>query len=210
MYPKLLNGQPADIVNPLKDMKLKVDRVGDLYFLRTEEKKDNIASTFKAFGCEAFVRNNKKIREKFEPRALKGIFLGYSNNSKAYRIWLNEAKRVEISRSVKFLENNSLTPLKEYIDFRPYDGGVIKTDKRVYSGTPGWVPHVNNGTQHNRGYQNRPLKNFKPSVFPLPSTEKNKTPESDDDVTLEPELSISEEPINSEQIISKRGVADRS
>ncbi|GBM32129.1 Retrovirus-related Pol polyprotein from transposon TNT 1-94 [Araneus ventricosus] len=84
---------------------------------------------FKTFGCEAFVWNNKKNREKFEPRALKGIFLGYNDNSKAYRIWLTEAKRVEISRSVKFLENNSLTPLKEYIDFSPYDNEVIKTDK---------------------------------------------------------------------------------
>ncbi|GBL87266.1 Retrovirus-related Pol polyprotein from transposon TNT 1-94 [Araneus ventricosus] len=39
------NGQSADIVNPLQDMKLKADRVGDLYLLRTEEKKDNTAST---------------------------------------------------------------------------------------------------------------------------------------------------------------------
>ncbi|GBN73200.1 hypothetical protein AVEN_251297-1 [Araneus ventricosus] len=39
------NGQLADIVNPVQDMKLKADRVGDLYFLRTEEKKDNTAST---------------------------------------------------------------------------------------------------------------------------------------------------------------------
>ncbi|GBO23892.1 Retrovirus-related Pol polyprotein from transposon TNT 1-94 [Araneus ventricosus] len=57
---------------------------------------------FKTFGCEAFVWNNKKNREKFESQALKGIFLGYSDNSKAYHIWLTEAKRVEISRSVKF------------------------------------------------------------------------------------------------------------
>ncbi|GBN86016.1 Retrovirus-related Pol polyprotein from transposon TNT 1-94 [Araneus ventricosus] len=84
---------------------------------------------FKTFGCEAFVWNNKKNREKFEPRVLKGIFLGYSDNSEAYRVWLTEAKRVEISRSVKFLETNSLTPLKEYIDFSPYDDEVIKTDK---------------------------------------------------------------------------------
>ncbi|GBO01754.1 Copia protein [Araneus ventricosus] len=39
---------------------------------------------------------------------------------------------------------------------------------------------------------------------PINSGKRN-TPESDDDVTLEPELSISEEPINSEQINSKRG-----
>ncbi|GBM27102.1 hypothetical protein AVEN_189873-1 [Araneus ventricosus] len=39
------NGRSADIVNPLQDMKLKADRVGDLYLLCTEEKKDNTAST---------------------------------------------------------------------------------------------------------------------------------------------------------------------
>ncbi|GBN66164.1 Copia protein [Araneus ventricosus] len=246
------NGQSADIVNPLKDMKLKADRVGDLYFLRTEEKKDNTASTtlnsqkspeqngiaerknrtlldisrcsliqsklplsfwaeaianatytknrlpskslqgkspyelwhfkdpnigyFKTFVCEALVWNIKKNREKFEPRALKGIFLGYSDNSKAYRIWLTEAKWVETSRCVKFLETNSLTPLKEYVEFSPYDDEVIKTDKECQT-----------------------------LSIPAPiNSEKRNTPESDDDVTLEPELSISEKPINSEQS-SKRG-----
>ncbi|GBM47188.1 Retrovirus-related Pol polyprotein from transposon TNT 1-94 [Araneus ventricosus] len=132
---------------------------------------------FKTFGCEAFVWNNKKNREKFEPRALKGIFLGYSDNSKAYRSWLTEAKRVEISRSVKFLENNALNPLKEYVDFSPYDDEVIKTDKECQ--TLSIPAPINSG--------------------------KRNTPESDDDATLEPELSISEAPINSEQINSKQG-----
>ncbi|GBM42972.1 hypothetical protein AVEN_168547-1 [Araneus ventricosus] len=55
-FPAIVNGQrsyvhsnetlqSADIVNPVQDMKLKADRVGDLYLLRTEEKKDNTAST---------------------------------------------------------------------------------------------------------------------------------------------------------------------
>ncbi|GBN96085.1 hypothetical protein AVEN_31497-1 [Araneus ventricosus] len=39
---------------------------------------------------------------------------------------------------------------------------AITYDLGVYSGTPGWelgwIPHVNNGTQPNRGYQNRPLR----------------------------------------------------
>ncbi|GBL72937.1 hypothetical protein AVEN_128120-1 [Araneus ventricosus] len=39
------NGLSADIVNPVKDIKLKADHVGDLYFLHTKEKKDNTAST---------------------------------------------------------------------------------------------------------------------------------------------------------------------
>ncbi|GBN39235.1 Retrovirus-related Pol polyprotein from transposon TNT 1-94 [Araneus ventricosus] len=132
---------------------------------------------FKTFGCEAFVWNNKKNRDKFEPRAVKDIFLGYSDNSKAYRVWLTEAKRVEISRSVKFLENNALTPLKEYIDFSPYDDEVIKIDKECQT-----------------------LR------IPAPiNSEKLNMPESNDDVSLEPELSISDEPINSEKINSKWG-----
>ncbi|GBM59823.1 Copia protein [Araneus ventricosus] len=76
----------------------------------------------------------------------------------------------------QFLENNSLTSLKEYIDFSPYDDGVIKTDKKCQT-----------------------------LSIPAPiNSEKRNTPESDDDVTLEPELSFSEKPINSEQN-SKRG-----
>ncbi|GBM21261.1 hypothetical protein AVEN_149852-1 [Araneus ventricosus] len=80
---------------------------------------------------------------------------------------------MEISRSVKFLENNAFTPLKEYIDFSPYDIEVIKTDKEC-------------------------------QILSIPApinSEKRNMPESDDDVTLEPELSISED---SEQINSKR------
>ncbi|GBM88128.1 hypothetical protein AVEN_62042-1 [Araneus ventricosus] len=45
-------------------------------------------------------------------------------------------------------DHSILTPVK--LSSQPQDKGV-------YSGTPGWVPHVNNGTQPNRGYQNRPL-----------------------------------------------------
>ncbi|GBM10920.1 hypothetical protein AVEN_171411-1 [Araneus ventricosus] len=150
------NGQSADIVNPLQDMKLKADRVGDLYFLLTEEKKDNTASTVST----SMDTPSSGDFLKWHAR------LGYSDNSKAYRIWLTEAKRVEISRSVKCLENNSLTPLKEYVDFSPYDDEVIKTDKECQT-----------------------------LSIPAPiNSEKRNTPESDDDVTLEPELSISEEP----------------
>ncbi|GBM10489.1 hypothetical protein AVEN_109294-1 [Araneus ventricosus] len=61
----------------------------------------------------------------------------------------------------------------------PYDDELIKTDKECQT-----------------------------LSIPAPiNSEKRNTPESDDDVTLElePELSISEEPINSEQISSKRG-----
>ncbi|GBM55993.1 Retrovirus-related Pol polyprotein from transposon RE1 [Araneus ventricosus] len=153
------NGQSADIVNPLQDMKLKADRVGNLYFLRSEEKKDNTASTVSTPMDTPSSGDFQKCHACL-----------------AYRIWLTEAKRVEISRSVKFLEYNSPTPLKEYIDFSPYNDEVIKTDKECQ--TLSIPAPINSGKRNTSG--------------------------SDDDVTFEPELPISEKPINSEQN-SKRG-----
>ena len=48
-------------------------------------RKPNI-SHFHAFGCKCFVLNNGKDNlGKFDPKSNKGIFLGYSLNSKAYR-----------------------------------------------------------------------------------------------------------------------------
>jgi hypothetical protein len=42
---------------------------------------------------------------KFGSRAIKGILMGYAENHKAYRIWLEEEQAIRYSRDVKFLEN---------------------------------------------------------------------------------------------------------
>jgi len=47
-------------------------------------------------------------KEKFEPRSKKGIFVGYSDESKAYRVWLPEERKIDIARDVKFLEDNKM------------------------------------------------------------------------------------------------------
>jgi hypothetical protein len=39
-------------------------------------------------------------------RSKEGIVVGYSEESKAYRIWIPEESKVEISRDVKFMELN--------------------------------------------------------------------------------------------------------
>ena len=42
----------------------------------------------RAFGCRCFVLNNgKDDLGKFDPRSDKGVFVGYSSSSKAYRIF---------------------------------------------------------------------------------------------------------------------------
>lgn len=62
---------------------------------------------------------------KFEDQAKKGIFFGYAANSKRYRVWLPEERKVEISRDVKFLQNREDPPIVDE-DFTPEDVSTLQ------------------------------------------------------------------------------------
>jgi len=64
-------------------------------------RKPNI-SYFHQFGCTCYILNNKVYLKKFDAKAQKGIFLGYSERSKAYRLYNSETLYVEESMHVKF------------------------------------------------------------------------------------------------------------
>lgn len=51
-------------------------------------------SYFKTFGCKAFMLLKRPGRDKFEPRAKECIFIGYSRESKAYRLWDPKKRKV--------------------------------------------------------------------------------------------------------------------
>ncbi|GJV11136.1 retrovirus-related pol polyprotein from transposon TNT 1-94 [Tanacetum coccineum] len=59
---------------------------------------------FKVFGSKCFILNTKDYLTKFDSKSIKGIFLGYSPNSKAYIILNKETLRIEESINVKFDE----------------------------------------------------------------------------------------------------------
>jgi len=59
-------------------------------------------SYFHQFGCTCYILNNKVYLQKFDAKAQKGIFLGYSERSKAYRLYNSETLCVEESMHVKF------------------------------------------------------------------------------------------------------------
>ena len=55
-----------------------------------------------------------RTREKtMDPADMKGIFVGYSNSSKAYRIYIKEQCRIEVSRDVIFNENQAYKESKD-------------------------------------------------------------------------------------------------
>jgi len=59
-------------------------------------------SYFHQFGCTCYILNNKVYLKKFDAKAQRGIFLGYSERSKAYRVYNSETQCVEESIDIKF------------------------------------------------------------------------------------------------------------
>ena len=71
---------------------------------------------FKVFGYKCFVLNTKDNLGKFNPKSDVGIFLGYSNSSKAYRVHNKITLVVEESMHVIFDEFNPSSTEKVVVD----------------------------------------------------------------------------------------------
>ncbi|GJW53170.1 retrovirus-related pol polyprotein from transposon TNT 1-94 [Tanacetum coccineum] len=59
---------------------------------------------FRVFGSKCFILNTKDYLTKFDPKSYEGVFLGYSQNSKAYIIINKHTRKVEESLNVTFDE----------------------------------------------------------------------------------------------------------
>ncbi|KAJ1696040.1 hypothetical protein LUZ63_012738 [Rhynchospora breviuscula] len=91
-------------------------------------------SYFRVFGSKCFVLDESPKVTKFDAKSLTGIFVGYSNTSKAYRVYLPTSRVVIESINVKFNENanekteegNSIVDIQDgattqEIEFQPKD-----------------------------------------------------------------------------------------
>ena len=58
----------------------------------------------KVFGCPTYVRNRKREKSKFDPRARKHVFIGYNSNSTAYLLQDIETRKLTRARNVVFNE----------------------------------------------------------------------------------------------------------
>nr|KAJ0209313.1 hypothetical protein LSAT_V11C400176430 [Lactuca sativa] len=63
-------------------------------------------SFFHVFRCICYILNQRDPRSKFEPKADKGIFVGYSSISKAFRVFHVNRQCIEESTHVKFDEES--------------------------------------------------------------------------------------------------------
>src|ERR1700732_3554157 len=72
-------------------------------------------SFFRVFGCKCFIHvNNKSQIKKFDPKSQEGVFLGYSENRKAYRVYNRVTQRVEESMHVIFDESDKSLPSRAF------------------------------------------------------------------------------------------------
>jgi hypothetical protein len=65
------------------------------------------------FGCPVYIHVPKEKRTKMEPSRKKEIFDGYSETSKAYRIYVPGQRYIEVSRDVTFHEEVAFKQSKE-------------------------------------------------------------------------------------------------
>ncbi|GJW57370.1 retrovirus-related pol polyprotein from transposon TNT 1-94 [Tanacetum coccineum] len=59
---------------------------------------------FRVFGSKCFILNTKDYLSKFDPKSYEGVFLGYSQNSKAYIILNKHTRKIEESLNMTFDE----------------------------------------------------------------------------------------------------------
>ena len=57
---------------------------------------------FRTFGCKAFTLHRTHRKGKFEPRSQECIFVGYSEQSKAHRVWIPSIRKIDSTRDLKF------------------------------------------------------------------------------------------------------------
>ena len=81
----------------------------------TGEKPD--VGHLRIFGCTVYVHVLKEKRTQMESSIKKGIFVGYNETSKAYRIYVPGQRQIEVSRNVTFDEDATfLRSKKSHLD----------------------------------------------------------------------------------------------
>nr|GEW08438.1 retrovirus-related Pol polyprotein from transposon TNT 1-94 [Tanacetum cinerariifolium] len=85
---------------------------------------------FRVFRSKCFILNTKDYLTKFDPKSYEGIFLGYSQNSKAYIILNKHTRKVEESLNVTFVETPPPSKTSPLVDDDLDEEEVIKVTEK--------------------------------------------------------------------------------
>ena len=85
------------------------------------------------FGCSVYIHVPKEKRLKLEPLGKKGNFVGYSETSKAYQIYILIERQIEVSRDVTFDEEVAFKRSRE--SHMEIDGEELEAPRDANSST---------------------------------------------------------------------------
>ncbi|KAL0744719.1 hypothetical protein Bca101_101224 [Brassica carinata] len=88
----------------------------------------------KVFGCLCFVLKPGEMRNKLEARSTKAVFIGYSSTQKGYKCYDPIARRVLVSRDVKFLEDRGYYEEKNQEDLKDLTSDKATTLRIILEG----------------------------------------------------------------------------
>jgi hypothetical protein len=93
-------------------------------------------SHLKIFGCPVFIHIPKEKRNKLEPSGKKGIFVGYCEVSKAFKIYMPGHRHIEIRRDVTFdeeavLKKSRRCQLEEMYEEEPVNPRTTESVREV-------------------------------------------------------------------------------
>ncbi|GJT58425.1 retrovirus-related pol polyprotein from transposon TNT 1-94 [Tanacetum coccineum] len=108
---------------------------------------------FKVFGSKCFVLNTKDYLTKFDPKSYEGVFLGYSQNSKAYIVLNKHTMKVEESLNVTFDDSHPPTKLSPLVDDNVGEEEAIRNNTKV----------VNNNNEEDESIEVDEVVNIKES-----------------------------------------------
>ncbi|GJY63672.1 retrotransposon-related protein [Tanacetum coccineum] len=108
---------------------------------------------FKVFGSKCFILNTKDYLTKFDLKSYEGVFLGYSQNSKAYVVLNKHTMKVDESRNVTFDESPPPTKLSPLVDDDVGEEEAIKKNTKV----------VNNNNEEDESIEVDKIINIKES-----------------------------------------------
>jgi hypothetical protein len=91
-------------------------------------RKPNI-SYMKVFGCKCFILDESNKLDKFASKSNEGIFVGYSNTSKAYRVYIKSSRIIVESVHLHFDETKNGTEKGVSLTDSGISGGLSKTNQ---------------------------------------------------------------------------------
>lgn len=146
-------------------------------------KKPNLEG-LRIFGCKVHAHIAKEIRKKLDRKTIASIMVGYSTESKAYRLYNPSTGKVFVARDVVFFEEERGSLLLEQVQKKQDKQFFVFPDESALSEDQGIGPEVNDFDQGDLASEN----NENESIFSSLPSDSEEQQENDSEYHSDPDF----------------------